>query len=143
APGGGAAMHAGRLLQVFTEGQREDEEGIGAVDELGSDDLVGLVDLRADVHVLMIVVSPAQLGGDLAQAVDAIRQGGPQDASAAVEPLEVIVQPEDVHAPAAIVPVAPDALERSGPVQERVRHDADLAFAKGPEAAVEVGNSRG
>ena len=99
-----------------------------------------LVERRADVDVLVEVVPGDRLEDQAGQLVDRRDVVHQEDPAGLADPLDVLAELQDVELAVLGVPVAADALERRGPVHERVGHDADLRVAERDEAALEVGD---
>ena len=125
-------------VDVVPERQRDDVQLVLEVVEPDADRLGRLVERRPDVDVLAEPVPADRLDDQPGQLVDRRHVLHEQDPARLADALDVLAHLQPVELALLLVPVGADALERRGPVHERVGHDADLGVAHRDPVALEV-----
>ena len=106
-------------MQIFTEGQRNDREGVLVVGT-DADPLGGLEGQRPDIDIRMERIAPHQLDRDGAELRHGCRDVNAQDAAILLPALVVLVRAQDEHLVLGRHPVGADAFEYAGAVVQRM-----------------------
>src|SRR5207248_8785824 len=115
-------------VEVIAERQHEHQVIIVDIVHARADDFAALVGDGADVDIFAEAAALDDLRADVAQLIDGQRHADLHDLGGHPDPLEVLAGAEQEDLAAVVAPVAADALEDAGAVEEGMRHHRYAGF---------------